>query len=123
MIAGYPPFYDESPFGIYQKVQEGVISFPRHFDFRARDLVLGLLTADRSKRLGCLEGGAGDVKKNRFFKGIDWEVAAHRGLQPVYLPPVVAADDTILFDRYPESVEGHAPLISPQEQAAFFKDF
>ena len=39
MLAGYPPFYDENPFGIYQKILSGRIEFPRHFDFHAKDIV------------------------------------------------------------------------------------
>ena len=37
MLAGYPPFYDENPFGIYQKSLAGKIEFPRHFDVKAKD--------------------------------------------------------------------------------------
>ncbi len=36
MLAGYPPFYDENPFGIYQKILAGKIEFPRHFDPNAK---------------------------------------------------------------------------------------
>ncbi|CAE8637940.1 unnamed protein product, partial [Polarella glacialis] len=39
MLAGYPPFYDENPFGIYQKVLAGKIDFPRHFDVKGKDLI------------------------------------------------------------------------------------
>lgn len=52
MLAGYPPFYDENPFGIYQKILQGKIEYPRHFDSKAKDLIKKLLVADRSKRLG-----------------------------------------------------------------------
>ena len=44
MLAGYPPFYDENPFGIYQKILQGKLEFPRHFETHARDLVRKLLT-------------------------------------------------------------------------------
>lgn len=36
MLAGYPPFYDENPFGIYQKILAGKIDFPKHFDPNAK---------------------------------------------------------------------------------------
>ena len=36
MLAGYPPFYDDNPFGIYQKVLAGKIDFPKHFDIEAK---------------------------------------------------------------------------------------
>ncbi len=29
MLAGFPPFFDENPFGIYQKILAGKIEFPR----------------------------------------------------------------------------------------------
>ena len=45
MLAGYPPFYDENPFGIYQKILAGKIEFPRQFDSKAKDLIKRLLTA------------------------------------------------------------------------------
>ena len=123
MIAGFPPFYDENPFRIYEKVQEGVIIFPKFFDPRAKEIVLGLLAADNAKRLGCLKGGAEDVKRSSFFRGLDWGVALNRGLQPTYIPPVASADDTGLFDEYPESLEEDAPCISQEEQKAFFANF
>ncbi|XP_071403289.1 cAMP-dependent protein kinase catalytic subunit PRKX [Centroberyx affinis] len=33
MLAGYPPFFDDNPFGIYQKILAGKLEFPRHLDF------------------------------------------------------------------------------------------
>lgn len=29
----YPPFFDDNPFGIYQKILSGKLEFPRHLDF------------------------------------------------------------------------------------------
>lgn len=52
MLVGYPPFYDENPFGIYEKILGGKIEWPRHIDPSAKDLVKKLLTNDRTKRLG-----------------------------------------------------------------------
>ena len=55
MLAGYPPFYDENPFGIYQKILDGKLDFPKHVDAKAKDLIKKLLSQDRTKRLGtCL---------------------------------------------------------------------
>ena len=123
MLAGYPPFYDESPFGIYQKIREGIVEYPRHLDPWARELISGLLISDRARRLGCLRDGAGDVKKSRFFRHIDWGVVFEKGLVPVYVPPVSGPDDTNQFDRYPESMEDNAPEIGDDEQAKYFADF
>jgi len=119
MLAGYPPFYDENPFGIYQKVLAGKIEFPKHFDVKAKDLVKKLLMHDRAKRFGCLKNGAEDIQKHKWYKTLDWEQVALRRIKPSYIPTVKAADDTSMFDRYPESVEASAPAISSKDQACF----
>jgi len=119
MLAGYPPFYDENPFGIYQKVLAGRIDFPRHFDVKAKDLIKRLLTHDRAKRFGCLKHGAEDLKKHKWYKGIDWDVMLNRGIPTPFVPNVKSMDDTSMFDRYPESTEGSAPTIASKDQALF----
>lgn len=72
MLVGYPPFYDDNPFGIYEKILGGKIDWPRHMDPIAKDLVKKLLVPDRTKRLGNMKNGAEDVKRHRWFKHLDW---------------------------------------------------
>ena len=52
MLCGFPPFFDDTPFGIYQKILAGRIDFPKHLSLEAKDILRKLLTIDRSKRLG-----------------------------------------------------------------------
>ena len=66
MLAGYPPFFDDNPFGIYEKILAGKIEWPRHMDPIAKDLVKKLLVQDRTKRLGNMKNGAEDVKRHRW---------------------------------------------------------
>ena len=61
MIVGQPPFCDEEPMGIYQKILAGKIYFPKYFDKNAKALVKKLVTADLSKRYGDLKAGSADV--------------------------------------------------------------
>lgn len=119
MLAGYPPFYDENPFGIYQKVLANRVDYPKHFDVKAKDLIKRLLTHDRAKRFGCLKNGAEDIQKHKWYKGMDWDMLGARGVKPAYIPQVKAPDDTSMFDRYPESTEASAPPISPKDQELF----
>jgi len=122
MLAGYPPFYDENPFGIYQKILQGKIEFPRHFDQHARDLVKKLLQADRTKRFGCLKDGPEDIKKHKWFKGnrpVDWTEAYNRRLKPPYVPCYKSPDDTSNFDKYPDSVEDVSVPLTGKDKEAF----
>ena len=45
-----------------------------------KDLIKRLLTHDRTKRYGCLKSGAEDIKKHKWYKGMDWDVMYNRGL-------------------------------------------
>ena len=102
MLAGYPPFYDENPFGIYEKIISGKIGFPAHFDSASRDLIKKLLAQDRSKRLGNLKDGVSDVKKHRFFKGIDWDALLKKQVVAPIIPEVEHEGDFSNFQDYEE---------------------
>eukprot|EP00475_Leptophrys_vorax_P042518 TRINITY_DN80123_c0_g1_i1.p1 TRINITY_DN80123_c0_g1~~TRINITY_DN80123_c0_g1_i1.p1 ORF type:complete len:402 (+),score=95.02 TRINITY_DN80123_c0_g1_i1:143-1348(+) len=119
MLAGYPPFYDENPFGIYQKILSGRLEFPRHFDPNAKDLVKRLLTADRSKRYGCLKNGAEDIKRHKWFKGIDWDEVYARKLTPPIVPDFNAEDDTANFDQYNDSPDDTVAPLFGNDQEVF----
>merc|ERR1712006_65571 len=70
MIVGYPPFVDEDPMGIYQKILSGKIVFPKLFDKNAKALVKKLLTADLGKRYGNLKNGVDDIKQCKWFEAL-----------------------------------------------------
>ncbi|KAF0715220.1 Aste57867_3504 [Aphanomyces stellatus] len=109
MLAGQPPFCDDDPMGIYQQILSGKINFPRYFDRNAKALIKRLLTADLTKRYGCLKNGVDDIKKHKFFSGCDWEaILARKGTAPI-VPKVVTPNDTSNFDPYPDSNE-EAPV-------------
>lgn len=90
MLAGYPPFFDDHPLGIYEKILRGDIAFPSHIDPFAKDLIRGLLTADRSKRLGNLRGGAKDVMGHPWFAGVDWRSLERKEIGAPIVPRVAS---------------------------------
>jgi len=105
MIVGYPPFVDEDPMGIYQKILSGKIVFPKLFDKYAKDLVKKLLTADLGKRYGNLKNGFDDIKNCKWFKELDWDKLYNQQLPAPYKPQVKSETDTSNFDDYPDSDE------------------
>lgn len=122
MLAGYPPFFDDNPFGIYEKILAGKIEWPRHLDPVAKDLIKKLLVQDRTKRLGNMKNGAEDVKRHRWFKGLEWQDVYGRKLKAPILPRVSYDGDTRNFDDYPEADWKSAPSVGEMEQK-LFEDF
>ncbi|KAJ3415698.1 protein kinase A catalytic subunit [Chytridiales sp. JEL 0842] len=123
MLAGYPPFYDDNPFGIYEKILGGKIVFPSHFDSAAKDLIKKLLTADRSKRLGNLKGGADDVKKHKWFRGVDWNGLLNRSIQAPIVPMCAHPGDTRNFEDYPELSKDEMDVDGVDPFKQLFRDF
>lgn len=99
MLAGYPPFFDDHPLGIYEKILRNEVAFPAHIDPYAKDLIRGLLTADRSKRLGNLRGGAKDVMGHAWFAGVDWGSLERKEIGAPIVPRVVSMGECGAFSR------------------------
>lgn len=91
----------------------------RSFSENAKDLIRKLLTADRTKRLGCLRNGAADVKEHPWFAKLNWDTVYACGLVPPHVPRVRDASDTSNFDDYPDSAGDTAGRLTPQEAAQF----
>jgi serine/threonine protein kinase len=124
MIAGFPPFYDENPFGIYQKILNGKVDYPsKYFDETTKSLISKLLVSDPTKRLGCLANKTDDIKKHKFFKNMDWIAlyAKSASICPPFVPPVKSLDDNSMFDKYPEGPD-ECLGITAREQLDF-EDF
>lgn len=122
MLCGYPPFCDENPFGIYQKILQGRTEYPNHMNRKAVNLIQRLLQHDLSKRLGCLKGGISDIQRVKWFSTLDWKAAFERTLTPPYIPQTRGEDDTSNFDEYPDSPRVEPAQLTSAEQG-LFEDF
>ena len=98
MIAGQPPFCDEEPMGIYQKILAGKISYPKFMDKYPKDLIKNLLIADLSKRYGTLKAGADDILKHKWFASLNFDKLLSRSMPAPYKPEMKDERDTSNFD-------------------------
>merc|ERR1711959_59559 len=105
MIVGYPPFRDEDPMGIYQKILAGKVYFPKYFDKDAKSLVKKLLTADLSKRYGNLKDGSDDILKHKWFSSLDWAKLEKCEIPAPYKPTMKDDQDVSNFEDIPDSTE------------------
>merc|ERR1719450_2073513 len=95
MIVGQPPFCDEEPMGIYQKILAGKIYFPKYFDRNVKTLV----TADLSKRYGNLKAGSDDIIKHKWFADIDQEKMLKGEMKSPYQVNTKDANDVSNFEN------------------------
>lgn len=122
MLAGYPPFYEENPLGIYQKILRGVVEWPPFFDSRARELIGKLLKVDVTQRLGCLRNGTEDVANEPWFAKVNWQSVLDRFIPAPFFPPVSHPGDSSNFDDYEEEDETKgdpAIQIKPEDDERF----
>ncbi len=112
-LAGYLPFMGASPQEIFAHILTTSINWPKpaaaaskqsqtqeeeddappELSQAAVDLIRGLLNPDPGKRLGTR--GAEEVKRQRFFAGLDWRTL--RTSEPPFVPRVAGAVDTKYF--------------------------
>eukprot|EP00696_Hemimastix_kukwesjijk_P018859 gnl/Hemi2/7919_TR2732_c0_g11_i1.p1 gnl/Hemi2/7919_TR2732_c0_g11~~gnl/Hemi2/7919_TR2732_c0_g11_i1.p1 ORF type:complete len:403 (-),score=65.14 gnl/Hemi2/7919_TR2732_c0_g11_i1:211-1419(-) len=123
MLAGYPPFYDNNPFGIYRKILNEKPSFPKTIEPDAKDLIKRLLQVDVTKRIGNLRLGAADIKNHKWFKELDWDALA-KGTLPAPIIPTIANEpgkdpDVSNFAVYDEADDERPVPISSKDQASF----
>lgn len=104
MLAGFPPFYAETPALTCKKVLEGRMTLPRHFDQPSRELVKALLHPEPARRLGCLPRRAGrdgryspangaGVLAHEWFKGCDHGALPSRQAEAPFVPVVGSDED------------------------------
>lgn len=110
MIAGEPPFVDDEPIGIYQKILAGKIAWPKYMDKHAKSLIKNLLVADLSKRYGNLKNGSDDILNSKWFSTIKFDKLLLKEIPAPFKPEMKNDGDTSNFDQIKESDEKPPPI-------------
>jgi hypothetical protein len=55
-----------------------------------------------SRRFGNLKDGAGDIKKHRWFRPVDWDMILQRRADAPFRPKCSSPGDASNFDTYEE---------------------
>lgn len=120
MLAGYPPFYDESGgFGTYKKILKGMVEYPEDIQAEAVDLMSKLLVADLTKRFGNLHKGAGDIMDHPFFDTVDWNMARRKEIVVPMIPDIEGENDTSYFEEYDDEDEHVEQVCTPPLPRAY----
>lgn len=80
MLVGIPPYYDNDRDVLFYNIINEDLEIPSYISKEARDLIVLLMDRNPVTRLGT--NGALEIKKHKWFKGIDWEDVFNKKLDP-----------------------------------------
>ena|ERR1711865_1085858 len=103
---------------------KGSLQFPRHKGQDkyedAKDLILKLLKVNPALRIGCLKGGATDVKQHRYFNGYTWDGLLERRYKAPWTPDVKSNTDV---GNFPDDYEQNDKLPAYKKDRSWFADW
>ncbi|KAL8569633.1 hypothetical protein ACOMHN_057200 [Nucella lapillus] len=120
LLTGSPPFTGPDPMKTYNIILKGidVIEFPKKVSRSATLLIKKLCRDNAAERLGYGKNGLGDVRKNKWFQGFDWDGLMEGTIIPPIVPKVKSPTDFSNFDNYPLDMD-----IPPDETSGWDADF
>jgi protein kinase X len=100
MIFGYPPFMDDSPMKLYEKILDGKVVFRHIIDLACQNIILQFVTADLSSRLGNMKEGIQDIMNHVWFRNVDWTAVFNSERSPPIIPHSEGSADVSNFDDF-----------------------
>lgn len=89
----------------------------------AKDLLKRLLVGDRTKRLGNLKGGPEDIKRHKWFRGVDWIGLLEKTVRAPIIPKYRHPGDTGNFEKYPDTKLPEQDVDGDDPYKDMFADF
>uniref|UniRef100_A0A8C9TYU5 protein kinase C n=1 Tax=Scleropages formosus TaxID=113540 RepID=A0A8C9TYU5_SCLFO len=128
MLVGESPFPGEDEEEVFDSIVNDEARYPRFLSPDSISIIQRLLRKNPEKRLGASEQDAGEVKKQPFFKSVEWEALLAKKVKPPFLPTIKGAADVSNFDTEftclkPVLTPPQTPCPLTSEQQEFFADF
>lgn len=104
MLCGGTPFADEEHSRIFVKIvhSQRCLTFPGGLNRDVEHLIRRLLNPNPSLRLGMLRGGIEDIKKHRWFHGVNWMKLRKKLYRTPWVPKLKGPLDDSNIDDYDE---------------------
>uniref|UniRef100_A0A672KY34 protein kinase C n=1 Tax=Sinocyclocheilus grahami TaxID=75366 RepID=A0A672KY34_SINGR len=128
MLVGESPFPGDDEEEVFDSIVNDEVRYPRFLSPESVSIIQKLLQKNPEKRLGAGEQDASEVKRHRFFQGLDWEALLAKRVKPPFLPSIKAPADVSNFDEEftrlkPVLTPPQTPFFLTAEQQEFFADF
>ncbi|XP_028827925.1 serine/threonine-protein kinase N1 isoform X1 [Denticeps clupeoides] len=113
MLVGESPFPGDDEEEVFDSIVNDEVRYPRFLSVEAISIMRRLLRRNPERRLGSSEKDAEEVKKQPFFRNVDWEALLLRKLPPPFVPSVGGAEDVSNFD---DEFTAEAPALTPPRE-------
>ncbi|CAG8549977.1 5213_t:CDS:10, partial [Diversispora eburnea] len=110
MLLGQSPFRGDDEDEIFDAILEDEILYPINMSRDSVSILQKLLTRDPDSRLGSGKNDAEDIKRQPFFKGVNWEDMFYKKVPPPFYPLIASPTDTSNFD---EEFTKELPVLTP----------
>ncbi|KAF4118451.1 hypothetical protein G5714_000502 [Onychostoma macrolepis] len=113
---------------VFDSIVNDEVRYPRFLSSEAIGIMRRLLRRNPERRLGSSEKDAEDVKKQPFFRSMDWEALLLRKLPPPFLPTIGNKEDVSNFDEeftteVPALTPPREPRVLSRKDQDSFRDF
>ncbi|XP_076054617.1 serine/threonine-protein kinase N isoform X10 [Oratosquilla oratoria] len=128
MLVGESPFPGDDEEEVFDSIVNDEVRYPRFLSIEAVAIMRKLLRKHPDRRLGASEKDAEDVKKQQFFRNVNWDDLLQRRVRPPFVPTVTSQEDVSNFD---EEFTTEKPVLTPPKDPrnlndndqSLFKDF
>ncbi|KAK9731777.1 Protein kinase domain [Popillia japonica] len=113
MLVGESPFPGDDEEEVFDSIVNDEVRYPRFLSLESIAIMRRLLRKNPERRLGSSERDAEDVKKQAFFRNIQWDDLLNRKVKPPFVPTVGSNEDVSNFD---EEFTSEKPQLSPPKE-------
>lgn len=113
MLVGESPFPGDDEEEVFDSIVNDEVRYPRFLSTEAIGIMRRLLRRNPERRLGSGEKDAEEVKKQPFFRNVDWEALLQRRAPPPFVPSIGGKEDVSNFD---EEFTTEAPTLTPPRE-------
>ncbi|THV03837.1 hypothetical protein K435DRAFT_747351 [Dendrothele bispora CBS 962.96] len=110
MLLGQSPFRGDDEDEIFDAILEDEPLYPITMPRDAVSILQKLLTRDPNRRLGSTKEDAEEIKRQPFFKDVNWDDVVNKRIPPPYFPTINGSADTSNFD---EEFTKEQPTLTP----------
>lgn len=119
MLLGQSPFRGDDEDEIFDAILEDEPLYPITMPRDAVSILQKLLTRDPTRRLGSGKEDAEEIKKQPFFKDVNFDDVMNKRIPPPYFPTINGSADTSNFD---EEFTREQPTLTPVHGQLSSKD-